>query len=194
MKRIALIGAGLAAALIAASCATGGAKVETAATGPAYDAAGKLMIPQNTDRWPTVGITVALQYEGDVGGQTINMVRMDPKSHAAYLATGEFPVGTMLELEIRRQAKDIQPARDGTFQGALVTHSIHIKDEKGGPGTWTFYGYPPSAKVGEPIARAANCYSCHAEHTKQDTVFTQFYPVLAEARAKVVAAGAPAGK
>lgn len=183
MKRIlAAIGFGLVAL---GACAT--AAMTKTFAGPAYDTDGNLIVPEHTDRWPTAGVTVAMQYEGDVGGKTVNTVRMDPDSYDAYLATGQFPVGTMLELEIRRMATDVAPAREGTFQGAVVTHSIHIKDEKGGPGTWTFYGYPPGQSKGQPLPRTANCYSCHAEHAKDDSVFTQFYPVITEARARAAA-------
>jgi hypothetical protein len=183
MKRIVMgMAAALVAALLAACATTMGGR--EAKAGPSFHPDGTLVIPADTDQWPTIGITVAMQYEGDVGGQTVNTVRMDPASYAVYRASGVFPAGSMLELEIRRQNRDVEPAREGVFQGALVTHSIHIKDEKAGPGTWTFYGYPPGATAGRPVAREANCYSCHQEHAKDDTVFTQFYPVMTEAHAK----------
>ena len=72
----------------------------------------------------------------------------------------------------------------------MVGRSLHVKDEKAGPGTWTFYGFGANAKTGNPIARSQACYSCHQENAPDDTVFSQFYPTLTEARdARAKAAG-----
>jgi Cytochrome P460 len=156
-----------------------------ATAAPEFDTGGKLVMPDRTDRWPTIGVTKALQYEGD-GGDTFNTVRIDPESYDAYIRTGSFPVGTMMELEIRRLGTDAAPARSGSFQGRLLNRSMHVKDEKGGPGTWTFYAFGRAAKKGTPIARSEDCYSCHDDHARVDTVFTQYYPVLNERRAEAL--------
>ena len=155
--------------------------------GPSFDADGKIVIPDNMDRWPTVGTTYALSYEGD-GGTTLNTVRLDPDSYDAYVKTGKFPVGAILQLEVRTPVEEIAPAKGGKTQGGVVGRSLHVKDEKGGPGTWTFYGFGATSKTGSPIPRSQACYSCHDEHAgKTDTVFTQFYPTLKEAHARIAA-------
>jgi hypothetical protein len=174
MKRLA---AGLAGTLLFAA---GFSTLAWAA--PQFDAKGKLVIPADTLRWPVVGTTFALSYEGD-GGTTFNTVRMDPGSYDAFLKTGKFPVGAMLDLEIRKPLTEIAPAKGGHVEGPAIGHSIHVKDEKAGPGSWTFYGYAPGG-TGSAIDRKQACYSCHQDHAKDDTVFTQFYPALIEARAK----------
>jgi hypothetical protein len=183
MKRsLATIAIGVAGAIALAAAAF---------AAPAFDKDGKLVIPEGRDRWPAVGTTFALSYEGD-GGTTFNTVRMDPESYDAYVKTGKFPVGTMLDLEVRRPVKEEAPAKGGDTQGQVVGRSIHVKDEKGGPGTWTFYGYGTGAKTGNAIPRSQACYACHDEHAgKTDTVFLQFYPSLREAHG--VAAKAAAG-
>nr|WP_282452588.1 cytochrome P460 family protein [Lysobacter sp. CAU 1642] len=131
--------------------------------------------PGDTDSWPVVGLTHALQYEA--GGQTtFNLVRMDPAAHARYLQTGRFPIGSMLELEIRRSRDDAEPARSGRFAGEVLSRSLHVKDERAGPGSWTFYSR--SGGTGIPLPRSAECYGCHATHAAHDQVFTQFYPGL----------------
>lgn len=179
MKRLLPIAAGLVAAATLAAAAF---------AGPSYDADGKILIPQNMDRWPTVGTTYALSYEGD-GGTTLNSVRLDPESYDAYVKTGQFPVGAMLALEVRLPITEAAPAKGGKTQGAVVGQSLHVKDEKAGPGTWTFYGYGGGQKVGTAIPRSQACYSCHQEHAgATDTVFMQFYPTLKEAHARVAAA------
>ena len=67
-------------------------------------------------------------------------VRLDPDSYDAYVKTGKFPVGAILQLEVRTPVEEIAPAKGGKTQGGVVGRSLHVKDEKGGPGTWTFYG------------------------------------------------------
>jgi hypothetical protein len=179
MKRLSILAAGcLAAASLAAA----------AFAGPSYDAEGRIIIPKDMDRWPTVGTTYALQYEGD-GGTTLNTVRLDPDSYAAYVETGKFPVGAVMQLEVRRPIEEIAPAKGGKTQGVVVGRSLHVKDEKGGPGTWTFYGFAANATTGTAIPRSQACYACHDEHAgATDTVFMQFYPTLTEARERAKAA------
>lgn len=172
MKRLLPIAAGLLAAVSLAAAAF---------AGPTYDADGKIVIPENMDRWPTVGTTYALSYEGD-GGTTLNAVRLDPESYDAYVKTGKFPVGAIFALEVRTPVTEVAPAKGGKTQGAVVGRSLHVKDEKGGPGTWTFYGYGAGAKTGAAIPRSQACYSCHQEHATVDTTFMQYYPALKEAR------------
>lgn len=177
MKRLVLMAAGLVAA---------GALAAAASAGPSFDAEGRILIPENMDRWPTVGTTYALQYEGDAGGMTLNTVRLDPESYDAYVATGKFPVGAIMQLEVRRPLEEIAPAKGGKTQGAIVGRSLHVKDEKAGPGTWTFYGFGAGAKTGSAIPRSQACYSCHEQHAgATDTVFMQFYPTLSEAHARI---------
>lgn len=179
MKRL----TGLAVGLVAT-----GVLAAAAFAGPSYDADGKIVIPENMDRWPTVGTTYALSYEGD-GGTTLNSVRLDPESYDAFVKTGAFPVGATFALEVRTPVEEIAPAKGGKTQGGVVGRSLHVKDEKSGPGTWTFYGYGASSKTGGAIPRSQACYSCHDEHAgATDTVFMQFYPTLKEARERAVAA------
>jgi hypothetical protein len=146
-----------------------------------FDKDGNLILPKDRDRWITVGSTFALSYEGD-GGTSFNTVRLDPESYDAYVKSGKFPVGAMFDLEIRQPQTEVAPAKGGTTQGKVIGHSMHVKDEKGGPGTWTFYSYADGAAVGRPIARSQACYACHQAHAKDDTVFSQFYPTMTEAR------------
>lgn len=181
MKRLILLAAGAVSAATLAAAAF---------AGPSFDSEGRILIPANMDRWPTVGTTYALSYEGD-GGTTLNSVRLDPESYDAFVKTGEFPVGAIFALEVRTPVTEIAPAKGGKTQGAVIGRSLHVKDEKGGAGTWTFYGYGAGAATGAPIPRSQACYSCHDEHAgKTDTVFMQYYPALAEARERAMHAPA----
>jgi hypothetical protein len=152
-----------------------------ASAGPQSASDGKLAIPPGIAAWPLAGASYALSYEGD-GATTINTVRIDPAGYSAYLKTGRFALGTILALEVRASRQEVAPAKGGHVQGAVVGRSLHVKDEKAGPGTWTFYSFTPDGKSGIALARTAACYSCHRQEAEQDTVFTQFYPALLEAR------------
>ena len=176
---------------VAAGVVAAGVLAAAAFAGPSFDKDGKIMIPENMDRWPTVGTTYALSYEGD-GGVTLNTVRLDPASYETYVKTGKYPVGAILQLEVRRPVEEVAPAKGGKTQGGVIGRSLHVKDEKAGPGTWTFYGFGAGAKTGNPIPRSQACYSCHLENAPDDTVFSQFYPTMTEARdahAKAAASG-----
>lgn len=173
MKRFTVFAAGLLATATLAAAAF---------AGPTYDADGKIVLPEGMDRWPTVGTTYALSYEGD-GGVTLNTVRLDPASYETYVKTGKFPVGAVLQLEVRSPKEEVAPAKGGKTQGGVVGRSLHVKDEKAGPGAWTFYGFGATSKTGNPIPRSQACYSCHQDNAPDDTVFTQFYPTLTESHA-----------
>lgn len=172
--KAAILGAGVFAAAAAVAWAE-----------PTFDAKGQLQVPADIAMWPELGVTVAMSYQAEQS-TTVNTVRLDPASMKAYLATGEFPKGAMLNLEIRRQAQAAADSliKSGGYAGPVVAYSMHVKDEKAGPGTWTFYAWSSGETAGRVIPRTAACYTCHAEHAKQDTVFTQFYPILAEERAR----------
>lgn len=165
-------------ALAVAALLSSGAVAENVA-GPQILENGNLKVPDGMARWPTVGSTVALSYEIEAA-TTFNTVRLNPESFDAYVSTGVFPVGTMLELEIRSQNHDAEPARGGTYLGDVLRYSIHVKDEQAGPGSWTFYQWSRGDAEARPFERDATCYACHDEHAETDTVFTQFYPVLNE--------------
>ena len=184
MKPIALVVGALAlGGLIACAAVAAPPPKADMAMGPKLAFQGdKLVIPKGRDRWITLGVTYALSYEGD-GGTTFNTVRADPASYEAFVKTGIFPVGTMLDLEVRRPLTEVAPAKGGKTEGPVVARSIHVKDEKAGPGTWTFYGYAATGgELGTALPRSQACYSCHTDHAATDTVFTQYYPTMMEAR------------
>ncbi len=173
MKRLLSLAVGVAAAasLTAAAFA-----------GPSYGAGGKIVIPENMDRWPTIGTINALSDEGD-GGTTLNTVRLDPESYETYVKTGKFPVGAMLQLEVRTPVTEDAPAR-GQDTGRRRRALAACEGREGRRGHMTFYGFGASVKVGSPILRSQACYSCHDENAgKPDTVFLQYYPTLREAHA-----------
>ncbi len=177
-------------AIVAAALAGTAAVAVTLAAaqaGPTFDRDGRLILPKDRDRWITVGTTYALSYEGD-GSTSFNTVRMDPASYDAYVKSGKYPVGTMFDLEVRQPQTEVAPAKGGKTQGGIIGRSLHVKDQKAGPGTWTFYSYGEESTSARPITRSQDCYTCHKEHATDDTVFSQFYPTMKEARGRASAA------
>ena len=128
--------------LMTCAAVAGGANLLVAAAfaGPTFDDQGRIMIPQNMDRWPTVGTTYALQYEGD-GGTTLNTVRLDPESYDAYVATGVFPVGAMLQLEVRLPIWDYSTLIRWIYDGVVRA---------------PFAGYPGDFATTAPAASSRN--------------------------------------
>jgi hypothetical protein len=139
-------------------------------------------VPAGIAGWPVAGTSYALSYEG-TAKPSFNTVRIDPASFQSYVRTGQFRSGTVLALEVRSAQTEVAPAKGGETEGAVVSRSLHVKDEAAGPGTWTFYTYKAGATRATAVARTRDCYTCHAKEGRQDTAFTQFYPNLTESRA-----------
>jgi hypothetical protein len=113
-------------------------------------------------------------------------VFVDPASYRAFLATGKWPEGTVLALEVRRGASHGSINKGGSFQsGEPLGVEVHTKNTArfGGDG-WAFFPFR-DAKPATMIPKTEACYSCHAENTAVDRTFVQFYPTLLPiARAK----------
>jgi len=149
-----------------------------------------MAVPTGIAAWPVAGTSFALSYEG-AAKPSFNTVRIDPSSFAAYVKTGAFPAGTVLALEVRAARTEVAPAKGGETEGAVLSTSLHIKDERAGPGTWTFYTYRPGAARATAVPRTRSCYTCHAQEAQQDTAFTQFYPSLTEGHGRANQARPP---
>ena len=147
--------------------------------GPSYDAEGKIIIPENMDRWPTVGTTYALSYEGD-GGTTLNTVRLDPESYDAYVKTGKFPVGAIFALEVRTAGRRDRAGQGRQDAGRRRWPLAACEGREGRAGHVDVLRlWREREGRATPIPRSQACYSCHDEHAgKTDTVFMQYYPTL----------------
>jgi hypothetical protein len=63
--------------------------------------------------------------------------------------------------------------------GASLGSELEVKDAaKGG---WLYYTAGPGEAVAKPVAKQADCNTCHAEHGAVDHTFVQFYPSLVDA-------------
>lgn len=201
----ALILAGAAAALAFLTVRLSGGKTAAlVSTNAGRDAerpalsGDEVTLPEDYLTWVFVGASTGLSYsERDAAPKSSEL--SDPGLfHHTYLnreafdhfsRTGTFPEGTMLVLEVRRPERKVSIQRRGWFEGDLVGRELAVKDHSRFEDDWAYFGFEEGTTTAKPFPRDA-CWSCHKEHGADDNVFTQFYPVLREAKA-ALGAGQP---
>jgi len=157
---------------------------------PHYDEEGKLLAPENYRNWVFVGASVGLSYNEEVkseasGPGLFHHTYMQPEAYARYCETGKFPEKTMLILELYVPAQKVDPNKGGYFQNSRVAVEVALKDHEHFEEGWAYFGLPMKDKKPTGSAKAnpkGTCFACHAAHAAEDNVFTQFYPVLREAK------------
>lgn len=164
---------------------------------PEYEADGKLLRPVDYERWVVVGTSVGLSYSDgpaanrDNPGQFHN-VYMQPEAFDHFVKTGEFLEQTIFVVTNNPSqattGKD-ELNRDGFFASPATGLEVSVKDTKRFADGWGYYMFHGDLDTSRPrdaesAFASADCYECHAEHGKQDAVFTQFYSVLTSARAR----------
>ena len=143
---------------------------------PDYTAGGELKAPAKYREWIYLTSGFDMSYSPEAAGHSMfDNVFVKPKAYAAFLATGTWPNGTVLVLEVRGAEGRGSINRSGHYQASQVASlEAHVKDKAGKWGFFSF-GNKDRAKL---IPPTAGCYSCHAEHAAVDTTFVQFYPTL----------------
>lgn len=178
---------------------------------PKYSEDGKLMVPENYRGWVFIGASIGLNYTEEAKKETgaagteaesapepaagteaphynpgmFHHTYMQPEAYAQYRKTGEFPEKTMMILEIFESVGKVRPDTKGFSQGRRVALEVSVKDRERVEEGWAYYNF--ALKDNRPAAAArplpkGMCYKCHETHANEDRVFTQFYPVLREAR------------
>jgi len=176
---------------------------------PQYTDDGKLKVSENYRDWVFVGTSIGLSYnenvqvEADKAAESaaaegvnpesphynpgvFHHTYMQPQAYAHYRKTGEFPEKTILVLEIYESLQKVQPDTKGFTQGKRLALEVSVKNHERIPEGWAYYDF--RLKENKPAESARNfpkgmCYNCHEQHAREDKVFTQFYPILQEARA-----------
>ena len=71
---------------------------------PAYTADGDLIRPEDYRTWVFVGASLGLSYDEDAaereGPGAFTNVYIQPEAYRYFMATGEFPEGTMLPMDV----------------------------------------------------------------------------------------------
>src|SRR5689334_10108701 len=104
MRKIALVSGALVVATSLAAVAWG-----TGATGSAarFDSAGRMLFPADYRTWVFVTSGHGMSYNPTANASAeapFDNVFVDPSSYRSFLATGTWPEGTVLVLEVRRGA------------------------------------------------------------------------------------------
>ena len=163
-----------------------GAAAPTPATMPMPQFTGKnaLIFPEGYREWQFVTAGHGMNYNengGDGPELPFDNVFVQREAYAAFKATGHWPEGTMLVLEIRGGTQRGSINKHGSFQsGPPHAIEVHVHDKRF-KGSWAFFGYGAGDGPRGPapmIAYQAACYACHQAHGAVDTTFVQFYPTL----------------
>ena len=167
-----------------------GAEANTSA--PQFTNDNKLIRPEGYREWVFLSSGLGMSYSQDSYDKNpqFTNVFIRPEAYREYVATGKFPDGTVLVLEIRKSESKGSINKGGQFQDRLIGIEASVKDEKRFPEKWAYFGF--IGKDGEALPQAKPfpkeaCWTCHNQHGEADNVFVQFYPALREARAKAAA-------
>ena len=163
---------------------------------------GQAMMPTNWRQWVYVGtaLTPNALNDGKAAFPEFHNTYMEPSAFAYWKKHGKFANGTQIAKEltlIRQKAKeDMNPdgstaevSGTGFFQGNFSGLELMVKDTKRfakEPGGWAFFSFGhklPYTRTAKKFPADA-CNACHQASAETDYVFTQFYPVLKDAKAK----------
>lgn len=161
--------------------------------GAEYNAEGALIRPEDHREWVFIGapVTPNDMNNGKAAFPEFHNVYIDPMSFAEYKKTGAFPNGTVILKELVSVGGKAMPSGKGYFQGEFVSLEAMVKDTKRfeeEPGGWAFFRFGEAPHYNRAGARmkTESCNSCHTG-AEEDYVFTDTYPVLRAAKAKVAA-------
>lgn len=146
-----------------------------------YTADGKLLLSPDYREW--IFLTSGIDMAYSEGGQPpmhsmFDNIYVPRDAYRAFVATGTWPDGTVLLMEIRGAGSKASINKRGKFQTTEVMgFEAHVKDAARFDGGWAFFGLNAD-NPGAEIPHTAACYSCHVQHGAVDTTFVQFYPTL----------------
>lgn len=186
--------AGIAALLITGCQQGASTDTKSAAKVSYWEMSSGTMLkrPQNYRSWVYVGtpLTPNDMNNGKAAFQEFHSVYIDPVSYDHYKRTGNFRDGTILMKELIDVGSKAAVSGNGYFMGDVIGLEATIKSASlfpNEPGNWAYYSFTDHetgvlADEKEPFP-AASCNACHDASAQDDFVFTQYYPVLREAKA-----------
>ncbi|MGK0272752.1 MAG: hypothetical protein ACI88H_003428 [Cocleimonas sp.] len=158
---------------------------------------GELERPTGYREWIYVGtpVTPNDMNSGKAAFPEHHNVYIDPESWAQWKKDGTFRDGTILMKELVSVGSKAAVSGAGYFQGEYIGLEATIKSKKLFPndaGNWGYYSFSGKdhktlTKTAKPFP-AASCNACHAAAAADDFVFTQYYPVLSQGKAKGIKA------
>lgn len=158
-------------------------------TGAVWNEDGELLRPENYRQWVCAGtpVTPHDMNGGNAAFPEFHVVYIDPASYKAYQQTGVFPEGTTLVKELVSVGAKKAVSGNGYFMGEFLALVVAVKSAKrfpDEPGNWAYFnfGEHPDLAATAPAMDTASCNACHQASAQEDWVFTQYYPVLRDAK------------
>ena len=157
---------------------------------PEFTADGEMVRPSGWREWIFVGspLTPNGLNNGEAAFPEFHTVYIDPDSWAHWKKTGKFREGTMIAKELTLIGETAATSGQGFFNGDLQGFEISYKNTKrydDQPGGWVYFTFGHQPEPYEDTAAPqpfASCAACHSAAAADDTVFTQYYPILQEAK------------
>ncbi|MBL4674404.1 MAG: cytochrome P460 family protein [Arenicella sp.] len=157
--------------------------------GPKLNEEGELLRPEGYRDWVMVGtpLTPHDMNNGNATFPEFHTVYIDRPSWEQYKETGKFQEGTTLVKELISVGSKAAVSGSGYFMGDFIGLEATVKSKNlfpDEPGNWAYFSYGheyPLKSAAEPFL-SQSCNSCHQNVAADDFVFTQYYPVLRDAK------------
>ena len=156
--------------------------------GPRFKADGELSQPQGYREWIFIGATLGMSYDENEATRKhpkFHNLYINPAAYHEYRRSGRFPEKTIIVMEVLTAVSQSSINRQGHFEDRLLGVEAAVKDSSRFHEAWAYFSFTAEDGSRKETARAfpkQRCWSCHSEHAATDNVFTQFYPVLRQAR------------
>ncbi len=145
---------------------------------------GEIAFPRGFLKWQTLGAWSTADEDGKANG--MHQVYISPGAADAYLATGEFPDGTVLVKEVRGAATAKLSTGAASYATDKGVWFVMIKDANqrfpenplwGDSWGWAlFEAKEPSQQVATDYK--TDCLGCHVPAKETDWIYIEAYPVL----------------
>lgn len=156
-----------------------------------FDKNGKLVQPVDYREWVFMGtpLTPNDMNNGKAAFPEFHNVYIDPVSYKVWKETGKFRDGTIIVKELVSVGSKSAVSGQGYFMGEFLGLEATVKDKSrfpNEPNNWAYFtfGRQPNLAVSAQAFETAKCAACHQAAAADDMVFTQYYPVLRDAKGK----------
>lgn len=154
-----------------------------------FDSQGNLIRPEGYRKWVYIGtpLTPNDMNPPEAAFPEFHNVYVHPEDFTHWEKTGKFRDGTIIIKELVTVGSKKAVSGNGYFMGDFAGLEATIKDSKrfpDEPGNWAYFSFGhalPYAETAKAFPTSA-CNSCHQASAADDFVFTQYYPVLAQAK------------
>ncbi|MBI1731700.1 MAG: cytochrome P460 family protein [Gammaproteobacteria bacterium] len=146
-----------------------------------FSDSGRLLRPQDPDRWVFMGASVGLGYNaGEFDPERPGMfqvVSMEPSAYAYFQEHGAYADGTMFLLSFYATQRN-EGEESGLTQGDLDSFEIHLIDKGLFEDGRAFYPFAKDDSEAPALPPGNPCVQCHLRQGVFDGTFVQFYPVM----------------